>query len=141
MDGAADVAESSYTPFRGARAALRRRALADLHYHGCITVCADRARPWRPSALEIAIRDLKYGGWPLRRGAWLAVQVMAHNLAQAGRAGGDHQDPPHGSSPSPDGSPARRAASLCICHGAGPGKTSSVAPGTIARPAISNLTA
>ena len=33
-----------------------------------------------------------------------------------------------GSSPWPDGSPARRAGSLCICHSAGLGKPSSAAP-------------
>ena len=32
------------------------------------------------------------------------------------------------SSPWPDASPARRGASPCICHGAGPGRTSSTAP-------------
>ena len=34
---------------------------------------------------------------------------------------------PCASSPSPDGSPTRRVASLCICPSVGPGKTSSVA--------------
>ena len=48
---------------------------------------------------------------------------------RSGRAGGDHQDPADAASFLwPDGSPARPAASLCICPSAGPGKTSSVAP-------------
>ena len=43
--------------------------------------------------------------------------------------GGDHPRPSgDASSLSPDGSPARRAASLCICPSVDPGKTSSVAP-------------
>ena len=85
----------------------------------------------RHAEVENAIRDLKYGvglnHMPSARfaanGAWLAVQVMAHNLARwtariglvitktlrrQGRA--------------------RRAASLCISPGAGLGKPSSVAP-------------
>ena len=68
-------------------------------------------------------------------GAWLAVQVLAHNLARrtvrhrAGRAGGDHQDPPATVLLyRRDGSPTRRAASPCICPSAGPGQPSSVAP-------------
>ena len=67
--------------------------------------------------------------------AWLAVQVMAHNLARwtarigLGEQLGDHQDP-QATLLLPDRtvSPARRAASLCIFPSVGPGKTSSVAP-------------
>ena len=60
----------------------------------------------RHAEVENAIRDLKYGvglnhmpsGRFAANGAWLAVQVMAHNLARwtariTGRADRDHQDP------------------------------------------------
>ena len=82
-------------------------------YHGCIT---DRegetleleADHRRHAEIENAIRDLKYGvglnhlpsGRFAANAAWLAVQVMAHSprsldrAHRAGRAGGDHQDPP-----------------------------------------------
>ncbi len=77
MDGAADVAETTYS------------------YHGFVT---DRdgetleleADHRRHAEIENAIRDLKYGvglnhlpsGRFAANGAWLAVQVMAHNLAR-----------------------------------------------------------
>ena len=77
MDGAADVAETTYS------------------YHGFIT---DRdgetleleADHRRHAEIQNAIRDLKYGvglnhlpsGRFAANGAWLAVQVMAHNLAR-----------------------------------------------------------
>ena len=62
----------------------------------------------RHAEVENAIRDLKYGvglnhlpsGRFAANAAWLAVQVMAHNLARwtarigLGRADRDHQDPP-----------------------------------------------
>ena len=97
----------------------------------------------RHAEIENAIRDLKYGVGvepsplgPLPRqrrlagGAGDRPQPGSLDRAyRSGRAGGDHQDPPaavllyrrtaH---------PARRAASLCICHSTGPGKTSSVMP-------------
>ena len=110
MDGAADVAETSYTPFdtepdaAPARLIVRRvqpapdsqlALLADYSYHGCIT---DRdgetleleADHRRHAEIENAIRDLKYGvglnhlpsGRFAANAAWLAVQVMAHNLAR-----------------------------------------------------------
>ena len=110
MDGAADVAETTYTPFRTepgaapARLIVRRvkptpgsqRALfATYSYHGFIT---DRdgetleleADHRRHAEIENAIRDLKYGvglnhlpsGRFAANGAWLAVQAMAHNLAR-----------------------------------------------------------
>ena len=74
--------------------------------------------------------------------AWLAVQVMAHNIARwTARIGLGEQvvttktlRRPGGqcrfsSRPAwPDGSPARRAASHCICHSAGLGKPSSIVP-------------
>ena len=108
MDGAADVAETEYTPFESqpdaapVRLIVRRvkptpnsqlALLADYSYHGCIT---DRdgdtleleADHRRHAEIENAIRDLKYGvglnhlpsGRFAANAAWLAVQVMAHNL-------------------------------------------------------------
>ena len=110
MDGAADVAETSYTPFQTepdaapVRLIVRRvqptpgsqlALFASYSYHGCIT---DRegetleleADHRRHAEIENAIRDLKYGvglnhlpsGRFAANGAWLAVQVMAHNLAR-----------------------------------------------------------
>ena len=110
MDGAADVAETSYTPFQSepdatpVRLIVRRvkptpgsqlALFAAYSYHGCIT---DRegetleleADHRRHAEIENAIRDLKYGvglnHLPSSRfpanAAWLAVQAMAHNLAR-----------------------------------------------------------
>ena len=110
MDGAADVAETSYIPFQSepnaapVRLIVRRvkptpgsqlALFASYSYHGCIT---DRegetleleADHRRHAEIENAIRDLKYGvglnhlpsGRFAANGAWLAVQVMAHNLAR-----------------------------------------------------------
>ena len=106
MDGAADVAETAYVPFQGppVRLIVRRvRAtpgsqlalFASYSYHGFIT---DRdgdtleleAGHRRHAEIENAIRDLKYGvglnhlpsGRFAANAAWLAVQVMAHNLAR-----------------------------------------------------------
>ena len=109
MDGAADVAETTYTPFQSepdaapVRLIVRRvkptpgsQALfATYSYHGFIT---DRdgetleleADHRRHAEIENAIRDLKHGvglnhlpsGRFAANGAWLAVQVMAHNLAR-----------------------------------------------------------
>ena len=127
MDGAADVAETAYTPFRSkpdaapVRLIVRRvkptpgsqlALFASYSYHGFIT---DRdgdtleleADHRRHAEVENAIRDLKYGvglnhlpsGRFAANAAWLAVQVLAHNLARwAARIGlgeqtGDHQDP------------------------------------------------
>ena len=147
MDGGADVAETTYTPFQGepeaapVRLIVRRvkptpgsqlALFASYSYHGFIT---DRdgetleleADHRRHAEIENAIRDLKHGvglnhlpsGRFPANGAWLAVQVLAHNLARwTARI----------ASPWPDGSPARPAASLCICHRAGLGKPSSLAP-------------
>ena len=161
MEGAADVAETTYVPFESkpdaapVRLIVRRvrptpgsqlALFATYSYHAFIT---DRdgdtldleADHRRHAEIENAIRDLKYGvglnhlpsGRFPANGAWLAVQVMAHNLARwttriglgepvattktlrrrffslAGRL------------------PARRAASPCTCPKAGPGKTSSAA--------------
>ena len=110
MDGAADVAETTYTPFQTkpdaqpVRLIVRRvkptpgsqlALFARYSYHAFIT---DRdgetleleADHRRHAEVENAIRDLKYGvglnHMPSARfaanGAWLPVQVMAHNLAR-----------------------------------------------------------
>ena len=110
MDGGADVAETTYTPFQGESEAAPVRLIvrrvkptpgsqlalfASYSYHGFIT---DRdgetleleADHRRHAEIENAIRDLKYGvglnhlpsGRFAANGAWLAVQVMAHNLAR-----------------------------------------------------------
>ncbi len=110
MDGAADVAETTYTPFRtkpgAAPVRLIDRPVKPTHgsqlalfttysYHGFIT---DRdgerldleADHCCHAEIENAIRDLKYGvglnhlpsGCFAANAAWLAAQVMAHNLAR-----------------------------------------------------------
>ena len=110
MDGAADVAETTYIPFESApdaapvRLIVRRvqptpgsqlALFATYSYHGFIT---DRdgetleleADHRRHAEVENAIRDLKYGvglnhlpsGRFAANAAWLATQVMAHNLAR-----------------------------------------------------------
>ena len=162
MDGAADVAETTYTPFQSepdaapARLIVRRvkptpgsqlALFADYSYHGFITdrdwdTLALEADHRRHAEIENAIRDLKYGvglnhlpsGRFAANAAWLAVQVIAHNLARwtariglgepvvitktlrrrffslAGRLTRSARRPP------------------CIFPSAGPGKPSSVAP-------------
>jgi hypothetical protein len=110
LDGGADVAETTYTPFATEKAAAPVRlivrrvrptpgsqlALLVLYdYHAFIT---DQRGPTleleadhrRHAEVENAIRDLKYGvglnhlpsGKFAANGAWLAVQVIAHNLAR-----------------------------------------------------------
>ena len=110
MEGAADVAETEYTPFQNEPDAVPVRLIVrrvkhtpgsqlalftHYSYHACIT---DRdgdtldleADHRRHAEIENAIRDLKYGvglnhlpsGRFPANGAWLAVQVMAHNLAR-----------------------------------------------------------
>ena len=110
MDGAADVAETTYIPFQSEPGAAPVRLIvrrvrptpgsqlalfATYSYHAFIT---DRdgetleleADHRRHAEIENAIRDLKYGvglnhlpsGRFPANGAWLAVQVMAHNLAR-----------------------------------------------------------
>ena len=110
IDDGADVAETTYTPFAGEKDATLVRlivrrvkptpgsqlALLTLYdFHAFIT---DRegetleleADHRRHAEIENAIRDLKYGvglndlpsGRFAANGAWLAVQVMAHNLAR-----------------------------------------------------------
>ena len=108
MEGAADVAETSYVPFRSepdtapVRLIVRRvkptpgsqlALFATYSYHGCITDQEGQTLDLevdhrRHAEIENAIRDLKYGvglnhlpsGRFPANGAWLAVQVMAHNL-------------------------------------------------------------
>ena len=116
MEGAADVAETTYVPFAGepdaapVRLIVRRvkptpgsqlALFTDYSYHAFIT---DRegdtldleADHRRHAEVENAIRDLKYGvglnhlpsGRFPANAAWLAVQVMAHDLARwTGRIG------------------------------------------------------
>ena len=110
MEGAADVAETTYTPFQSepdatpVRLIVRRvkptpgsqlALFASYSYHAFIT---DRdgdtleleADHRRHAEVENAIRDLKYGvglnhlpsGHFAANGAWLAIQVIAHNLAR-----------------------------------------------------------
>lgn len=110
LDGGADVAETTYTPFadqpgaRPVRLIVRRvrptpgsqlAAFVLYDYHPFIT---DRdgmtleleADHRRHAEVENAIRDLKYGvglnhlpsGRFAANGAWLAVCVIAHNLAR-----------------------------------------------------------
>ena len=110
MEGAADVAETTYTAFQSepdaasVRLIVRRvkptpgsqlALFTTYSYHGFIN---DRegdtldleADHRRHAEIENAIRDLKYGvglnhlpsGRFAPNSAWLAVQVMAHNLAR-----------------------------------------------------------
>ena len=112
MDGAADVAETTYVPFQDepdaapVRLIVRRvkpthgsqlALFASYSYHGFIT---DRdgdtleleADHRHHAEIENAIRDLKYGvglnhlpsGRFAANGAWLAVQVMARWTARIG---------------------------------------------------------
>ena len=110
MDGAAAVAESTYTPFQNepdaapVRLIVRRvkptpgsqlALFATYSYHGFITgrdgeTLELEAGHRRHAEVENAIRDLKYGvglnhlpsGRFAANAAWLAVQVLAHNLAR-----------------------------------------------------------
>ena len=111
MDGAAAVAETTYTPFQNepdaapVRLIVRRvkptpgsqlALFATYSYHGFIT---DRdgdntleleADHRRHAEIENVIRDLKYGvglnhlpsGRFAANAAWLAIQVMAQNVAR-----------------------------------------------------------
>ncbi len=108
--GGADVAEISWTPFATEKNAQPVRLIVrrvrpkegsqlsfftDYAYHPFITdrageMLALEADHRRHAEIENAIRDLKYGmglnhlpsGRFAANGAWLAVQVMAHNLAR-----------------------------------------------------------
>ena len=110
MEGAADVAETTYVPFESRPDAVPVRLIdrrvrptpgsqlalfASYSYHAFIT---DRqgdtleleADHRRHSEIENAIRDLKYGvglnhlpsGRFAANAAWMAVQVLAHNPAR-----------------------------------------------------------
>ena len=109
LEGGADVAETTYTPFAGAKDAAPVRlivrrvrptpgsqlaAFVLYDYHAFIT---DRdgesleleADHRRHAEIENAIRDLKHvalnhlpSGKFAANGAWLAIQVVAHNLAR-----------------------------------------------------------
>jgi hypothetical protein len=110
IDGGADVAETTYTPFKGEKDAAPVRLIVrrvkptpgsqlsfftSYDFHAFIT---DRegqtleleADHRRHAEVENAIRDLKEGvglnhlpsGRFAANGAWLAVAVMAHNLAR-----------------------------------------------------------
>jgi hypothetical protein len=108
--GGADVAETVYVPFKGEKDAVPVRlivrrvtptpgsqlALLTLYdFHAFITdrdgeTLVLEADHRRHAEIENAIRDLKYGvglnhlpsGKFAANGAWLAAQVMAHNLAR-----------------------------------------------------------
>ena len=110
MEGAADVAETIYTPFASepdavpVRLIVRRvkptpgSQLALFATYGYHALISDRdgdtldleADHRRHAEIENAIRDLKYGvglnhlpsGRFPANAAWLAVQIMAHNLAR-----------------------------------------------------------
>ena len=110
MEGAAAVAENSYTPFSSEPDAVPVRLIVrrvkptpgsqlalftSYSYHAFITDRAGQtvdleADHRRHAEIENAIRDLKYGvglnhlpsGRCPANAAWLAVQVMAHNLAR-----------------------------------------------------------
>ena len=110
MDGAADVAETACTPFQTEPDAVPVRLIvrrvkptpgsqlalfATYSYHGFITDRDGDTRELeadhrRHAEIENAIRDLKYGvglnhlpsGRFAANAAWLAVPVMAHNLAR-----------------------------------------------------------
>jgi hypothetical protein len=110
LAGGADVAETTYTPFAGepdakpVRLIVRRvkptpgsqLALLTLYdYHAFVTdregeMLELEADHRRHAEIENAIRDLKYGmglnhlpsGRFGANGAWLTVQVIAHNLAR-----------------------------------------------------------
>ena len=152
MEGAADVAETTCVPFRSEPGAAPVRLIvrrvrptpgsqlalfASYSYHGFIT---DRdgdtleleADHRRHAEVENAIRDLKYGvglnhlpsGRFAANAAWLAIQVLAHNLARwVARIGLGEQLVTTKTLRRRFFSmlPARRAASLCIFPGAGPG--------------------
>ena len=110
MDGAADVAETTYTPFKSEPGAAPVRLIvrrvkptpgsqlalfASYSYHDFIAdhdgeMLELEAAHRRHAEIENAIRDLKYGvglnhlpsGRFAANGAWLAIQVLAHNLAR-----------------------------------------------------------
>jgi len=110
IDGGADVAETTYVPFASEKGAVPVRlivrrvrptpgsqlaAFVLYDYHAFITdrdgeMLTLEADHRRHAEIENAIRDLKYGmalnhlpsGRFGANGAWLSVQVIAHNLAR-----------------------------------------------------------
>ena len=163
MDGAADVAETTYIPFQSepdaapVRLIVRRvrptpgsqlALFATYSYHGFTTdrdgeMLELEADHRRHAEIENAIRDLKYGvglnhmpsGRFAANGAWLAVQVMAHNLARwTARIGLGERTVTTKTLRRRVFALAGRitrsaqAASPCICHSIGRGKPSSLAP-------------
>ena len=176
MDGAAAVAETTYTPFQSesdaapVRLIVRRvkptlgsqlALFTSYSYHGFIT---DRdgdtleleADHRRHAEIENAIRDLKYGvglnhlpsGRFAANAAWLAVQVMAHNLARwterigLGEPVVTTKDPPatlllYGRTAHPLGPSPHPASAPALALG----NPVQLRPGTIARPATPSLTA
>jgi len=110
IGGGADVAETTYTPFRDEKDAAPVRLIVrwvrptpgsqlalvtPYEYHALITdrtgeTLVLEADHRRHAEIENAIRDLKHGmalnrlpsGKFAANGAWVAVQVMAHNLAR-----------------------------------------------------------
>jgi hypothetical protein len=110
IDGGADVAETVYTPFKGEKDAVPVRLIVrrvrptpgsqlalftDHDHHAFITdrdgdMLELEADHRRHAEIENTIRDLKYGmalnhlpsGRFGANGAWLAVQVMAHDLTR-----------------------------------------------------------
>ena len=110
IEAGADMAETTYTPFADQPDAVPLRLIvrrvkpspgsqlalfAMYDYHACITdragdLLALEANHRRHAEIENAIRDLKYGvalnhlpsGKFAANAAWLAVQVMGHNLAR-----------------------------------------------------------
>ena len=90
MDGAADVAETSYTPFQSKPDAAPVRLIVRRVKPTPGSQLALFAKYSHHAEIENAIRDLKYdvglnhlpsGRFPAN-GAWLAIQAMAHNLAR-----------------------------------------------------------
>ena len=172
MDGAADVAETTCTPFQSepdaapVRLIVRRlkptpgsqlALFATYSYHGFITdrdgeMLELEADHRRHAEIENAIRDLKHGvglnhlpsGRFAANAAWLAVQVMAHNIARwtarigLGEQVGDHQDPPAavllpGRTDHPLGAPPHSASATALALGS-PVRS---CPGPIAAPSHS----
>ena len=147
MEGGADVAETAYTPFASepdaapVRLIVRRvkptpdsqlALFANHSYHAFITgrqgdTLELEADHRRHAEVENAIRDLKYGvglnhlpsGRFAANAAWLAVQVVAHNLYRwtgrigLGEAAATTKTLRRPSFPWREGSPARPASSPC----------------------------
>ena len=175
MEGAAAVAETTYTPFQSepdaapVRLIVRRvrptpgsqlALFATYSYHAFIT---DRdgetleleADHRRHAEIENAIRDLKYGvglnhmpsGRFAANAAWLAIQVMTHNLARwtarigLGRTDRDHQDAPAAVlRPGRTAHPLRMPPHPASSQGLAMGGQCTSPPGTAARDSTPSLT-